>query len=286
MEKKQASISGNILLAVDGSQSAKVAARIAVQVASAMHWGLHALYVVDVTDVFDIYTDTAKELSELEEELPSEQKVRLFEEQGALALTEIEGICQGTGVPFTQEISFGGVPEVVLKTSKDYNLLAIGRRGNRHKKEVQHLGSNFQQIAHHSHIPLLISGDDSVVQKLQHGLLAYDGSELSRKALDWAETLHNMLTSMTVLSVEKEDEKDHTWLADRHEEIASSNLTHCEFIRAEGDPGSIIASTGSEKQADLILMGAYQHTRFLGWARHSVIDIVLRGTDLPVLATK
>ena len=286
MKKAQKTISDSILLAVDGSQSAKASALVAAQVASAMHWGLHALYVVDVTDVFDIYTDTSKELSELGEEMLSEQKVRLFKEQGSLALAEIEGICQGMDVPLTTEISFGGIPEIVLKTSKGYNLLAIGRRGNRHKKEAKHLGSNFQQIAHHSHIPLLIGGDDSVGQKLQRVLLAYDGSELSRKALNWAETLQSIFIGIIALSIEKENEKDHTWLADRHEEIIGSNLGQCEFIREEGHPGPMIVSTSSAKQADLILMGAYQHTRLLGWARHSVIDIVLRGTDLPVLATK
>ena len=286
MKKSQEAIAGNILLAVDGSQPAKVAAHIATQVASAMHWGLYALYVVDVTDVFEIYTDTSKELSELGEEMLSAQKVRLFEEQGTLALAEIEEICQGMDVPVTTEVSFGGVPEIVLKTSKGYNLLAIGRRGNRHEKEPRHLGSNFQQIAHHSHTPLLIGGDDSVRQKLQRVLLAYDGSELSRKALDWAENLQSMFTGITALSVEKENEQDHTWLADRHEEIINSNLAQCEFIRGAGNPGQTIVSIGSVKQAGLILMGAYQHTRLLGWARHSVIDIVLRGTDLPVLAMK
>jgi len=92
---------GKILLAVDGSPSSKAAAYAAIQLASKMQWDLHALYIVDVTDVFDIYTDTSKELSELEEETLRERKVGLFKEQGSLALTEIEGICQGMNIPVT-----------------------------------------------------------------------------------------------------------------------------------------------------------------------------------------
>jgi len=277
---------GKILLAVDGSPSSKAAAYAAIQLASKMQWDLHALYIVDVTDVFDIYTDTSKELSELEEETLRERKVGLFKEQGSLALTEIEGICQGMNIPVTTEIRFGGVPEIILKASKGYSLLSIGRRGNRHVKDSKHLGSNFQQIAHHARIPLLIGDSHYMPRKFQRALLAYDGSELSREAVKWGETLSGLFKAVTVLAVEKENERDHTWLADRHEEIAASALTQYGFIQAAGNPGRMVASKALAEGADLILMGAYQHTNLLRWARHSTIDTVLRETDLPVLAIK
>ena len=276
----------SILLAVDGSPSAKAAAHAAIQLASKLNWNIHALYVVDITQVFDPYSDIFPELSELGEETPCEQKVTLFEEQGVLALVEIEGLCQQMSVPVTTEMIFGDVPDIILQLSKGYDLLAIGHMGNRHAKETRHLGSNFQQIAHHTHIPLLIGGSQFTPQKFQRVLLAYDGSQPSRKAFEWTESLQNMFKTVMVLSVEREKERKHTWLADRHKEIDGSALTQYEFIQAAGNPGKMIASEALAEQADLILMGSYQHTNLLRWTRQSTIDTVLRETDLPILAIK
>jgi len=286
MHNTQQFKSGNILLAVDGSPSAKAAAFAAIQVASKTQWHLHALYVVDITQVFDPYSDISQELSELGEEMPYEQKITLFEEQGTLALAEIEELCQQMNVPVSTEMIFGGVPVNILEMSKGYDLLAIGHMGNRHAKERKHLGSNFQQIAHHAHIPLLIGGGQCTPRKFQRALLAYDGSQLSHEAFRWAENLQSLFKATMVLSVERENERNHTWLAGRHREIEESALAQYEFIQAAGNPGYMIASEAVAEQADLILMGAYQHKNLLRWARHSTIDTVLRETDLPVLAIK
>lgn len=277
---------GKILLAVDGSPSAKAAAFAAIQIASETRWHLHALYVVDITQVFDPYSNVSQELSELGDEMPFEQKVKLFEEQGTLALAEVEELCQQMSVPVSTEMVFGGVPVNILQISKGYDLLAIGHMGNRHAKEPKHLGSNFQQIARHAHVPLLIGSSQYASQKFQRVLLAYDGSQLSHEAFRWAENLQSLFKAIMVLSVERENVRNHTWLADRHEEIDESALTQYEFIQAAGNPGHMIASKAVTEQADLILMGAYQHKNLLRWARHSTIDAVLRETNLPVLAIK
>jgi len=286
MNESQQFDPNRILLAVDGSQSSKAAVYAAAQIASAIGWSLHALYVVDVTQVFEIYGDTSKELSELVDNTRNEQQMTLFEEQGTLVLAEIEGLCQKMGLLVTTEMIFGGIPDTILRTAKQYSLLALGRRGNRHEKDTQHLGSNFQHIAHHIHLPLLIGGNDTTQQKFQRILLAYDGSELSRKALTWTENLQKMFGEVIVLSVEDEHRKDHTWLESRQKEITESTLTHYEFIADQGEAGKMIASIASSRQADLILMGAYQHTQLLEWTKHSVIDNVLREVNLPVLAMK
>jgi nucleotide-binding universal stress UspA family protein len=286
MNKLQQLKSGSILLAVDGSLSAKAAAYAAAQIAYAMQWRLHALYVVDVNQVFELYSNSSPELGELGEDVPEEQKITLFEEQGTLALTEIEGVCQEMTIPVTTEMILGGIPNIILESAQQYNLLALGRRGNRHEKDTHHLGSNFRQIAHHTHIPLLIGGDYKTQQKFRRVLLAYDGGELSREALTWVEGLQTIFAEVMALSVEKEHEKDPAWLEERQREIAESALAHCKFIRREGEPEQVIASIASSRKADLIVMGAYQHAQLLEWATHSTIDSVLREIGFPILATK
>lgn len=145
--------------------------------------------MVDVTQVFEIYSDVTRELSKLGAEVPNDQQVALLEEQGALVLAEIEELCQEKGIPITMDMIFGGIPETILKTSKNYNLFAIGRRMNHYEKNTKQLGGNFQQIAHHIRTLLLVSGSVTTYQKFQRVILACDRGEASRQALTWAENL-------------------------------------------------------------------------------------------------
>jgi nucleotide-binding universal stress UspA family protein len=278
--------SGSILLAIDGSQSAKSAAYAAIQIASAMKWSIQAQNIVDSVQVFEPYVDPNLELMQVGTNVfTSEQKVTLFKEQGRHALAEIEDLCRDMNVPIKTEMILGDPGGIILEAAKEHRLLALGRRGNRHEENRHHLGSNFRRIAHHSPVPLLIGGNDVSQQDFLRVLLAYDGSELSRKSLGWMELLQGIFKDTVILSVE-EDEQDSSWLAGRRDEIKNSNLKSCEFVSEFGSPAETIAAVASSRQADLIVMGSYHHSQFLEWARHSTLSTVLQETNIPVLAIK
>lgn len=286
MNNTQIFNSNNILLAVDGSPSAKAAAYAAIQIASALAWNIHALYVVDATQVFEMYSDTSQELRKLGGEISIEQPVTLFEEQGTLSLIEVEEMCLKMNVPVTTEMIFGGVYETILEVSKHFSLLALGRRGNHYVRDDHHLGSNFRKIAHHARIPLLIGGTENVSLKHQHILLAYDGSKFSQTALSWAEKLQKMFTDVMTVSVGQKCEEDCVWLDERKKEIEDSSLKHYEFDGEIGEPGEIIASVASSRQADMVVMGSYQHSLFREWITHSTLDNVMHEVAIPILAAK
>ena len=286
MKNLQQSKPGRILLAVDGSSSSKATAYAATQVASALAWNIHALYVVDAAQVFEMYSDPSPELGKLGGEISNERLITLFEEQGMLTLAEIDGLCQEMNVPITTEMIFGGIPETILKFAEQFNLLAMGRRGNQYEKDTHHLGQNFRRIAHRTHTPLLIGNDGDKPLKNQHILLAYDGSKPSHTALSWTEKLQRMFTDVMALSVGQKYEKDYAWLEERRKELANSNLKHYEFDREIGEPGKIIASVASSRHADLLVMGAYQHSQLREWATHSILSSVMREVKIPILATK
>ena len=123
-------------------------------------------------------------------------------------------------------------------------------------------------------------------EKIQNILLAYDGSEYSHRALEWAESLQSASRDVVILSIEKDVTTEHDWLASRKQEITNSTLTASKFIQAQGNVGTTIASISSSRQMDLILMGGYRHTLFPEWATHTILNKVLRECDVPILAVK
>ena len=76
----------SIWLAVDGSLSTKSAAYTAAQLASALHWSICAEYIVDVTQVFEVYGDTHQELSEFGDVVPREEQITFLATQADLIL--------------------------------------------------------------------------------------------------------------------------------------------------------------------------------------------------------
>jgi len=277
---------GNILLAVDGSTSSKAAAYAATQVASALGWEIHALYVVDAAQVFEMYSDTRQELSKLGDVVTNEQPITLFEEQGALALAEVDDLCQEMNVPVTTDMVFGGVTETILASARQFDLLALGRHGNQHTSDTHHLGNNFRKIAYHSRTPLLIGGNDHSLDNHQRILLAYDGGKPSRTALSWTEKLQCMFSEIRALSVGEKCAQDCAWLEERKKEIAGSTLKNYKFDQEVGKPGNIIASLASSWRADLLVMGAYQHSQLREWATHSILSDVIREVEIPILAAR
>ncbi len=267
-----------IVIAQDGAPDALVAEDIAIQIAQSQNLSVHGLYVVDETLALNTYADYRHELeSDRESASRAELLIRL-EEQGNAVLQMLEARCQAAGVPVTAELLAGGVPEMVLRESKQARLLAIGRRGHGHEDDVHHLGQNFRTIAHRAHPPLVIGGDEE--RTVRRMLLAYDGSERAQAALAWASLLqHTLPAEVTVVAVQENSQQStDEWL-----EEVQARLGGCTCLPRQGQPAREILAAAEENQADLIVMGRYHHTALLEWLIGSTVDRVLRGTQLPVL---
>jgi nucleotide-binding universal stress UspA family protein len=267
-----------VLVAQDGSSAALAAAGIAIQVARSQDLSVHGLYVVNETLALDTYADYRRELPGDVEPVSRDELLTCFEGQGDAALLMLDVRCQAAGVPVTTELLAGGIPEMVLRESKQARLLAIGRRGHGHEGDAHHLGRNFRTIAHHAHLPLVIGGDEE--RSVRRLLLAYDGTKHAQSALAWASLLQRTLPAEVIVVAVQENDLQSTneWLSS-----ARSQLAGCRCLHRLGQPASNIVTVAKENQADLILMGRYRHTALLEGLFDSTVDQVLRVTQVPVL---
>src|SRR5512135_2844054 len=136
--------SRSILVATDGSPASKSAAYVACYVASILQWSIHALYVVDATQAFDIYGDYGQEWGRWRRGVSNRARIIGFREWGTMALAEIEELCRIMKVPASGEMILGDVATTILKSSARHCLLAVGRRGNLHSQDLDYLGRNFR----------------------------------------------------------------------------------------------------------------------------------------------
>jgi nucleotide-binding universal stress UspA family protein len=268
------------LVALDGSVTAQKASNLAIQIARIEHQKISGLYIVDEALVLNTYTNYKEELGRYD--LPSSRAelIKWFEAVGNEALDQLEQLCVRASIPVTTQLLFGGVPELVLENASQAQMLTLGRRGRRHEKNSEHLGSYFRQIAYHSPIPILAGGD--IDRPIKHLFLLHDGSPGFDLVLDWTVRLQHHLSAKVYVAVMDQGDQDQIPpdIVDQMVQHELIDFYH-QPLREESIHGVIEAILASE--TDLILVGGYHHPEILEWLVGSKNDQILRQSQLPVL---
>jgi nucleotide-binding universal stress UspA family protein len=275
--------SNTILIALDGSPTAKTAAKIAVRIAQWLHYQIRGLYVVDISLVEDPYKDKQLEAQRTADEWSSQTTLEMLRRQGDEALTWLEEVCLLEGTSLSADIKLGGIPELVIEEGEKSGLVSLGRRGFTHAEEQDKLGPSFMSIAHYLRKPMLVGGDEPL-QQVDRLLVAYNGSKQSQIALHWSACLQRSLgAEISLLAIEeRETDPVESWLEDAQERLRAEKATAETFIH-RGQPASAIVAAAVEHRSDLILLGHDNLRPFLEWLIGSTVDRVLRQTQLPVL---
>lgn len=176
-----------ILLATDGSEEARLAARVAVSVANGTGSELHAVHAA-IPEMAAAAHPYATLPAETFEEL--EERSRDFLNEQARATEELGGTLAGTH-PTT-----GGPAEAIVRVGEEIGagLIVVGSRGLGRMRRLV-LGSVSESVARHAPCPVLVvraEGVDAFPGKI---LLATDGSPEGKRAAKAAMELADKLGS-------------------------------------------------------------------------------------------
>ncbi len=276
----------HILVPIDGSNFSWAALAQAAELAKEERNTLHVLYVVDerlVEAPFVIATAPETLLMEVHPDLIQmgltlQKKLR---EQGKELLAQARARCEEQEVPCRTELAEGNVTRTILDRAGQADLIAMGRLGSGEKWGGPLLGSSFEAVVRHSPVPVL--GVQREVRPLRRILVAYDGSDRSQDALEIAIALARHHGREIVLLTVDDGHGGRKEAYERAEaELKNAALFFTAVYRA-GHVSQSILEVADETQCDLIVMGAYGHTRFLGVLFGSTVDDVMRRTTLPIL---
>jgi nucleotide-binding universal stress UspA family protein len=275
----------SLLLAFDGSLPSQAAASLSVQFSRSLNLIVHGLFVVEEQLVFSYY------LNKVQSEFPHQSmpdsragQIAYMASIGDSILLWLENKCQTARVDYSTDLVLGRVFDQVVQSENEAKILAIGRQGRSRLKHIHRLGNHFQRMAHHVHIPILAAGEFK--PSLKRVLIAYDGSEKAKTALDWSGTFqkNGLYPQAYILIVQERREPSSTWVDQVRLTI---NRQDVPILIRKGTPGDQIIATAEECGADLIIMGGY---RYPEWAQQLLgsgrtVDWVLTHTSLPVFLT-
>jgi nucleotide-binding universal stress UspA family protein len=210
------------------------------------------------------------------------QRAKLVAERGRAILEDAHAILVRDGVTeITTRLRHGDIVETVAEAGKAASMILIGKRGEAADFAKGHLGSNLERIVRASQRPVLVAS--RAFRPIAKVLLAFDGGASAMKAVDhvardplFAGLVVHLVTVGTASPLVT------TALDDAAVRLRTAGLA-VETAVIPGQPETALGRLVDEQGFDLVVMGAYGHSRIRSLIIGSTTTEMIRSCKVPVL---
>jgi len=250
-------IDNTVVACVDGSPSTPAVCEYASWAAEALEVPLALLHVLEKNDPpvisdltgtigIDIREHFTEELTRLEGE-----RSRLLMAQGKAILKKCAELLTKAGRPTPLQQQKHGTLEEILAELGETRLMVLGRRGS-----MNPVGSHLENVIRLQKNPVLIVPE--TFSPPSRVMFAYDGSEASREnlcQLSVSPLLLNLTCHLVMVNGKSES------LQDAHSLLQRAGITSQASLLKDDSVTHALCRYADEHGIDLMVMGAYGHTR-------------------------
>jgi len=273
---------------IDGSASAPAVCDYASWASQRLNAPLTLLHVLDQRQ-YPVSVDLSGNIGlgsreQLLDQLAAldEQRNKLALEQGLvmLAAAKERAIAAGVSSLETKQ-RHGDLLESLRELESDIRLLVIGRQGESSDGAELHVGSQLESVIRIMHRPVLVT--PTSFKKPESVMLAFDGGATTRKGVEMlaASPLLRGLPIHLVM-VGTETTENAVQMEAACSTLASAGHKVHAVIRA-GEVEPALHTYQEEHGIDLLVMGAYGHSRIRQFLVGSTTAHMLRTTTSPLL---
>jgi len=272
---------------IDGSTQAAAVCDCAVWASQRLGSPLSLLHVLDQQryplsgDFSGIIGLGSREF--LLEELASldEKRNKLALEEGRMMLDAARQRAVKAGVEPTLRHRHGDLVESLRELEGDIRLLVIGKQGEDSGSEVQLIGSQLESVIRTMHRPILVTPAD--FKAPASAMLAFDASATSRKGVEML-VASPLLKGMPIhlVTVSSDTHEARAALDAARDKLADAGFeVHVAIL--EGEVEARLRDYQAEHAIELLVMGAYGHSRIRQFFVGSTTTNMLRSATTPLL---
>lgn len=218
-----------------------------------------------------------QELAELDE-----KRGRVALEQGRLMLAAAKERAIADGVPNpTSRQRHGELVDTLIEFQSEIRLLVMGRQGEHGDSAGEHIGSHLENVVRTLHRPILVIPADYT--EPQRILVAFDGSATTRKAVEMVASsplFRGLPCHVVMVGADKPEAHEQLNWARATLEKAGFEVTAS--LRA-GQVEDVLCAYRNEHAIDLIVMGAYGHSKIREFLVGSTTTKLIRQAKIPLL---
>lgn len=278
-----------ILSCTDGSVYSMSVYDHSAWAARRMNAAVHVLHMLDPHRERPLNTDLSGAIGLDAQKKLTEELVTLEEAKGRLAQAKAQAILTAARAHLTHagvgsvstEALHGTLVDSIERLETGADLVVIGKRGESANFARLHLGANLERVIRSCRHPVLVAS--RAFKPIEKILIAYDGGPSAKKAVAYVadeallKGLHCHL--LTVGPANAAIDAGLSQAADRLRQAGY-------VLKADHLPGhaeDVIADTVKRENIDLLVMGAYGHSRIRQLIVGSTTTTMVRTCLIPVL---
>jgi nucleotide-binding universal stress UspA family protein len=288
MTQSLITVEGCVLAAVDASSHASGVAGLSGWAAARLGVDLEFVHAIDRasgagrSDLSGNLSLGSQEALLAELTALDEQRSRLAQAHGRALLEQLRAeVHADHGVDAHVVQRHGELVETLLDAEPRVRLFVIGSRGEHAGAAREHLGSNLERVIRAVHRPVLVA--PPTPRPIHRFLIAFDGSATTRRCVEMvaASPLLRDLECHVVM-VGGDDPRHREALQWAGEQLRVAGFSPLSRL-VEGSPEAVIAAQMKEHAIDLLVMGAYGHSRIRNLIVGSTTTQLLRAQQGPIL---
>ncbi|MEO1680044.1 MAG: universal stress protein [Pseudomonadota bacterium] len=210
------------------------------------------------------------------------QHAKLAQAQGRAILDDARALVEADGVSdVVTRLRTGDIVETVTAKEDAADMIVIGKRGEAGGLESPHLGSNFERIVRASHKPVFVA--NRAFSPIKRVLIAYDDGISAMKAVDYVarDPLFDGLEMIVVTAGGESDDTRHSLGNARATLDAGGHAAKTQVL--QGQPASALGEFVEQESIDMLVMGAYGHSRIRTLMIGSTTTEMIRTCRVPIL---
>lgn len=211
-----------------------------------------------------------------------EKRGKLAREQGRQLLVATRERAAAAGMAETEGLQrLGGLVETLTELEDGIRLLVLGKRGEAAQVASEHLGSHLERVIRALQRPTLVTTRE--FHPPQRVMLAYDGSATARKGLEMvakSPLFKGLPCHLVMVAAETAENRAELVLAQETLELAGFEVP---TALLPGDAENELSRYQQEQGIEMMIMGAYGHSRIRHLLIGSTTTAMLRKSAIPLL---
>lgn len=222
-------------------------------------------------------TALLEELAELDA-----QNAKVAQKRGRLLLEEAKARLQAAGVSHVEtKLRHGDLVDTVLEFEASADLIVIGKRGEGADFAKGHLGSNLERVIRSTHKPIVVAS--RAFKPIGKLLIAFDGGPMAMKAVDQVSRSPILAGLGCKLVMAGSETPENRKKLDDASILLKAAGYAVEIALTAGQPDKVIAEAVEREGFDLLVMGAYSHSRLRSLFIGSTTTEMVRSCKVPVV---
>jgi len=210
------------------------------------------------------------------------ETAKVLQKSGRAILDAAKVRLEGAGIRnVSARLRIGDILEEVAEYEAEADMIVIGKRGDAADFATLDLGSNLERIVRSSSKPVFVAA--RAFTPVKRVLIAFDGGPSSRKAVDYVAAnplFDGLAIRLLTAGPEMPENSDRLARAKATLEAAGHDV-QADIVQGPAD--LLIASAVETDNIDLLVMGAYGHSRIRRLIIGSTTAEMIRLCKIPVL---